>query len=203
MQITEISELSKAKVKVFIDNEFAFVLYKGELRTYKIKTGEEISQTVYQQIMEEVLPKRAKLRCMNLLKSRDYTRFQLASKLRQGYYPQEVINQALDYVASYHYIDDARYAADYLRYALQTKSKKQAVLELRKKGIDTSVIEEAVFQYEEENEDKEAELIRKLLLKKKYMAETATREEKNKIVGFLYRKGFALDKIYTIIGEID
>lgn len=203
MQVTEITELSKAKVKVFIDNEFAFVLYKGELRTYRLKVGEEISESVYHQIVDEVLVKRAKLRCMNLLKSRDYTRFQLATKLKQGLYPDEVIQQALDYVASYHYIDDARYAEDYMRYALQTKSKKQIMLELRKKGVSSEIIEEVMMRFEEETEDKEAELIKKLLLKKKYMAATATREDRTKIVGFLYRKGFSLDKIYTIIGEID
>lgn len=203
MQITEISELSKSKVKVFIDQEFAFVLYKGELRTFKIKAGEEISEETYHQILDEVLVRRARLRCMNLLKSRDYTRFQLAEKLKQGMYPETVIDQALDYVASYHYIDDAVYAENYLRFAMQTKSKKQTIMELRKKGVDATVIEEAVSAYEAEHEDKEAELIKKLLEKKKYMAKTATREDTAKIVGFLYRKGFALDKIYTIIGEID
>ncbi len=203
MQVTEIIELSKAKVKVFIDNEFAFVLYKGELRTYKLKAGEEISENVYHQIVDEVLVKRAKLRCMNLLKSRDYTRFQLATKLKQGLYSDEVIQQALDYVASYHYIDDARYAEDYVRYGLQTKSKKQVMLELRKKGVSSEIIEDAMMRCDNETEDKEAELIKKLLVKKKYMAATATREDKSKIVAFLYRKGFSLDKIHTIIGEID
>ena len=33
--------------------------------------------------MENVIPKRAKLRCMNLLKSREYTRQQMEEKLRQ------------------------------------------------------------------------------------------------------------------------
>ena len=42
MMVTKIEEINNKKVRVFIDNEFAFVLYKGELRLYKIKEGEEI-----------------------------------------------------------------------------------------------------------------------------------------------------------------
>ena len=106
MQVTEIMELSKSRSKVYIDQEFAFVLYKGELRLYKLREGQEISEVTYQTIMNEVLPKRAKLRAMNLLQSRDYTTAKLRQKLKQGLYPDAVIEQALDYVASYHYTDD-------------------------------------------------------------------------------------------------
>ena len=67
MRVTKIEELSKARCKIFIEQEFAFVLYKGELRLYRIREDEEITQADYQEIMEKVLPKRAKLRAMNLL----------------------------------------------------------------------------------------------------------------------------------------
>ena len=52
---------------MYIDDEFAFVLYKGELRLYHVAVGEEISQKDYDDILNQVLPKRAKLRAMNLL----------------------------------------------------------------------------------------------------------------------------------------
>ena len=39
MTVTKITEISKSKLKITIDEEFAFVLYKGELSAYKIKAG--------------------------------------------------------------------------------------------------------------------------------------------------------------------
>ena len=42
MLVTEIEEVSKNKCKIFLNGEFAFVLYKGELSTYHIKKGKEI-----------------------------------------------------------------------------------------------------------------------------------------------------------------
>jgi len=40
MIITDLVDFNKKRVKVFIDEEFAFVLYKGELNLYGIKVGE-------------------------------------------------------------------------------------------------------------------------------------------------------------------
>ena len=41
MTVTKIEEVTKAKCRIEIDQEFAFVLYKGELRMYHIREGEE------------------------------------------------------------------------------------------------------------------------------------------------------------------
>ena len=104
MLVTQVTELSKSRSKVYIDQEFAFVLYKGELRLYHIKEGQQLSEEDYRTIMQEVLPKRAKLRAMNLLQGREYTTAQLRTKLQQGFYPAEIIEQAIAYVAGFHYI---------------------------------------------------------------------------------------------------
>lgn len=69
MIVTKITEVSKSRKKIEIDGEFAFVLYKGELSVYGIKENCEIKEEDYQGIMTKILPKRAKLRAMNLLKS--------------------------------------------------------------------------------------------------------------------------------------
>ncbi len=129
MLVTEIAEITKSKVKICIDYQISFALYKGELRKYGIKKEEELSEEIYNMILKEVLPKRAKLRCMNLLKSRDYTKFQLEQKLKQNNYPEEVIAEALRYVQSYGYIDDIRYAKNYIISANNSKSRKQITLD--------------------------------------------------------------------------
>ncbi len=40
MTVTKIEEVTKVKCRIEIDQEFAFVLYKGELRMYHIREGE-------------------------------------------------------------------------------------------------------------------------------------------------------------------
>lgn len=196
MLVTQISELTKSRCRVYIDGEFAFTLYKGELRKFQIKDGQELSVESYQYIMTQLLPRRAKLRCMNLLQSRDYTRKQLQDKLRQGDYPQECIEEAIAYVESYGYIDDERYARDFIEYHLQTRSKARIETDLLRRGIDKDAIRNAFEELGKLGvEQDELSMVYELLRKKQYCADTATRQEQRRMYGFLYRKGFNQDTI--------
>lgn len=201
MLVTQISEVSKSRSRIYLDGQFAFILYKGELRQFHIKDGQELTEECYRQIMTEILPKRAKLRSMNLLQSRDYTRKQLEDKLKQGEYPQECIEEALSYVESYGYIDDNRYAEDYIEYHIQNKSRMRIETDLMRRGISKEVIRRAFEMLGDLGVvQDEAAMIRDLLNKKKYSAYTATKQEQRKMYGFLYRKGFSSEAIARELG---
>jgi len=200
MIVTDIVEFTKSRSKVYIDQEFAFVLYKGELRIYSVVKDCELSQESYDKLMTEVLPKRAKARCMNLLLKREYTRKQLHDKLKEGLYPEEIIEIALDYVASYKYIEDERYALSYIRYHSETKSKRDLELSLLKKGIDKMTFKRAWNAWEEEgNVQDEETQIRKLLEKRRYNVNAADRKEKQRTYAFLLRKGFSAESIRKFV----
>lgn len=196
MMITELKEVSSSRVKVYADEQPAFVLYKGELRKYGLKEGEELPPQVYEELLGEVLPKRAKLRCMNLLKSRDYTTMQLRQKLKQGFYPEEVIEEALAYVASFHYIDDLRYAEDFIHYNCDRKSRKRIENDLLNKGISKETIQKAWAEWEAAGniQDEDAQ-IEEILLKKHFDASVAEPKDLRKMYAFLMRKGFSADKV--------
>ena len=160
MTVTAIREITKSRFSVSIDETFAFVLYKGELHSYGLKEGQEIGEDCYRDIMENVLPKRAKLRAMNLLKSRSYTEKQLYDKLK-GNYPEEIIAQALSYVKSYHYIDDRQYAEDYIEYHKESRSRSRILRDLAQKGISSELASEI---YEEKAGTDRAELEKEQIL---------------------------------------
>lgn len=202
MQVTKIEELSKSRCKVYLDQELAFILYKGELRSLQVKEGQPFSEESYRTIMEEVLPKRAKLRCMNLLMSREYTVQQLKDKLRQGFYPEEIIEKAAEYVASFHYIDDLRYAEDYITAHEDKRSRKRIEQDLLGKGISREILEQAWQQWEEKGgKINEATMIQKLLEKKRFDGETADWKEKQKMYAYLMRKGFSASEISKVISN--
>ena len=200
MKVTKIEEISKSRCRVYIDQEFAFVLYKGELRFFHICEEEEIRQEDYEEIMEKTLPKRAKLRAMNLLKGRDHTTRQLYDKLKEGGYPEQVIREALEYVASYHYTDDLRYAEDYITSYEDTRSRKRIEQYLQRKGIEKTVLEKAWQNWEQKGgAQDEDRMIRQLLKKRHYDPETADIRERQRTYGFLMRKGFSTDAVYRAL----
>lgn len=198
MFVTDIIEVDKKRSKVYIDHEFAFVLYKGELSSYQIKEGAEISQVDYEEITKTLLPKRATKRAMNLLKERSYTKMQLVQKLKNNYYLDEYIETAISYVESYGYIDDLLYASDFIAYRSSQLSKRQIEQKLLQKGIESRIIEQA-FEgfYEDGNIVEEEKQIRSFLEKKQYML-LDDEKKKQKLISSLLRKGFSLELIKKV-----
>ncbi len=195
MTVTGIKEITKSRMKIDIDGAFAFVLYKGELRIYGIKENQELSEENYQKILIEVLPKRA-----NLLKSRAYTAFQLREKLEAGGYPKKIIEEAIDYVASFGYVNDSQYAMDFIEYNKEKKSKNRIFMDLYKKGISKELIEEAWKDaVGEDRQELEKEQIIHWIQKKNFPLETASLREKQKMMAFLYRKGFTNELIRSVL----
>lgn len=196
MTVTDIIEHDKKKVFLQFDGEITIPLYIGEVRKYHLQKGEEVPKAIYTEIMEELLPKRAKLRAMHLLQKRTYTRAMLRRKLLEGRYPDMVAEEALDYVASYGYVDDAKYAAEYIRCYCESRSRKRIIQELSCKGVSKDIIEKAWCAFEEENMpiDEEAQIM-ELLAKKRFNAKTADQKEKIRVMNFLYRKGYSMDGI--------
>lgn len=196
MIVTLLSEVSASRVKVYIDEQPAFILYKGELQKYKLQEGEAVAKEAYEELVCEVLPKRAKLRCMKLLQSRDYTREQLRVKLYQGGYPEQVIEEALGYAAGEHFIDDLRYAESYIACSHERKSRRRIENDLRQKGISAEMLDRAWQRWESEGNRQDEEVQIKMLLQKKgYNPDRADRKEQQKMYAFLARRGFDGDKI--------
>ena len=196
MIVTQLSELSRGRYRVYVENGIAFVLYRGELKRLGIREGEEIPEESLREIQEEILPKRAKKRAMNLLQRRDYTAAGLREKLRDGDYPEASIEEAIAYVESYGYIDDLRYARDFILYHLDRKSRTRIEQDLQRKGIDRKLTQQVFIELEEEGTRQDEEtMIRALLQKKKYDAKMASMQEKQRMYAFLYRRGFHSEAI--------
>ncbi len=192
MTVTEITDISKKQCRICVDYDFSFVLYKGELRQYDIVEGEELPEETRRKLLEELLPRRAKLRAMNLLQRRDYTEKQLRDKLIDGGYPQETAYQAVEEVKSYHCIDDLRYAGDYLAAFAGRKSLRRMEQELQQKGIAKEVLEQAVSAWQEQDGGQdELQMACALLEKKHYDKSSCDRREQQRLYNFLAYRGFS------------
>ena len=100
MTVTKIEAIGRTKWKVELDGEFAFVLYKGELKRFGIQEEAELSEELYEKIRKEVILKRAKLRAMHLLTDMARTEKNLREKLCKSLYPDDIVDAAIAYVRS-------------------------------------------------------------------------------------------------------
>lgn len=202
MSITDINEVpgSKSRFRIYIDEEFAFVLYKGELLKYGITVNSELSDETYLEICEKVLPKRAKRRSLNILTNRCCTEYQLREKLHQGEYSNEIIEKTIEYLKSYNYINDSQFTRDYISYHLNNKSRKLIRRDLFKKGIPFEVTDAIYVELIGEDEEAlEKTQISRWLEKKKFDKKCANLKEKQQLFSFLQRKGFSPDAILRFL----
>lgn len=190
MQITAVVPLDKRRSKVFLDEEPAFVLYHGEIRQYQIEEGRELSREQYGRILEDVLYKRGKERVLYLLKDRDRTENEIRKKLKEGFYPQEVIERLVDFLREYHFVDDLEYGRRYVQAYGTKRSKKRLEFDLQQKGLTQEQI--SVLLEEEVCEDSQ---IKAFLRKKGYIPGSTSPKERAKLTAALVRKGFSYDAI--------
>ncbi|MBR6309276.1 MAG: regulatory protein RecX [Lachnospiraceae bacterium] len=208
MLIESIEPVSKDRSRVKLEGGHEFVLYKGELRILKLKEGADLSDEVYRNIMETVLPKRAKLRALNLLKARAYTEYGLKKKLAEGGYPDSVSDIAIAYVKSYGYINDRQFALDYLSDQSAKRSKKELYQKLSSKGISKEILDGAFAEVygsykdaREESSFDETDVIVKTL-KKRGFTGNESYEERQKLLAYFYRRGFEMDSVYKAMDSL-
>lgn len=191
MIITKLEEYEKGKIKVYIDEEYRFILYNKDLKCNHIEEQGSISEAVYEDIRINTVLRRAKQKAMAILKFMDRTEQELINKLKMADYTEDIISEVINYIKSYHYIDDMRYAINYIHSKKNNKSKRQIYSELVQKGIDKMYLEQA-FNLEYEDEDI---AIKRALAKKNTDICNLTENEKLKLAASLYRKGFQADLI--------
>ena len=184
--IQEIRPLSgkKMRFRICLDNGADFLLYRKEVGRYELEEGKELTEEVYQTLFQEVFLPRAKMKAMHLLEQMDRTEAELYSKLKDSGYPEDAISAAIEYVRYNHYIDDERYARNYVRCHQENKSVRRMTMDLRKKGVPDHLIQLAL---EEENETDPMAQIRRLLEKKKFDLLNEDREKARKELARAYR----------------
>lgn len=201
MFITRFEKLRGGRILVITEEGIRFPLYRKEIEAYGLQEEQELSADLYEQICREVLRTRAKKRTMYLLQRTDRTRGELRTKLSQDGYPKEIIDEALDYVASYHYVDDFRYACNYIGCSMESVNRAQMLIYLQRKDVDAEIIERA---FAEVYRDHEEVLARKALHKRGYDAQKADGQQRQKQYGYLLRKGFAPSVIQKALrGDAD
>ena len=141
MMITALMSETKGRYRVCLQGEADLVLYGKELKQFGIAEGAELLPEQYQRILTEVLTPRARKRAMHILEKMDQTTAQLREKLQRAHYPQQVVEDAVAYVASFHYIDDERYVRNFIRAYQHSRSRLRISRDLQGKGIDRDLID--------------------------------------------------------------
>lgn len=134
---------------------------------------------------------RARAICLRLLTGTPRTRQQLADALSKREIPDEIAEEVLSRYEEVGLIDDAAFADAWVesRHHSRGLARKALARELRTKGVDSAVINDAVEQLDA---GQEAETARRLVERKLSATAGLDREKRiRRLAGMLARKGYA------------
>ncbi len=133
-----------------------------------------------------------------LLGRQAYTAAQVKEKLVRKEVSPEIIGQVLEKLENYRFLDDARYAENYIQSRQRHKGKLALKQELRRKGVDEKLVEGALGVLDDEGQLEHATvLLRKQLPRLKKTDDP--RKSYGKAYAFLARKGFTSDIIRGVL----
>lgn len=185
MLITKLEPFG-SRVKIYINNDFAFVLYKGEISKYGLKEGQEIPSNTYSVIMNKLFD-RGKERALYMLDKSYKTKRYIMDKLKAGLYPESIIDKVVVFLEEINLINDLRYAEMYIDYKRASKSKKQIVQDLYVKGVDKKLIDQAF----EDSDFSDRESLNKYIEKRKNKYDLSDRKDIQKFYSYLVSKGYS------------
>ena len=135
---------------------------------------------------------RARKKALVLLTDMDRTEMQLLEKLRKAGFSEAAVQDAIEYVRGFGYINDERYARHYVEVVRNRKSLLRIEHDLRTKGIDISILDRVM---EEAREESEMALILRMAEKKMKGKDPTDRRDRDKVCAYLSRQGFKSSEI--------
>ncbi|MER6037527.1 MULTISPECIES: recombination regulator RecX [unclassified Streptomyces] len=134
---------------------------------------------------------RARAICLRLLTGTPRTRKQLADALRKRDIPEEAAEEVLSRFEEVGLIDDGAFAEAWVesRHHGRGLARRALARELRTKGVDSTLIDEAVAQLDSEQEEETA---RELVARKLRATRGLDRDKRlRRLAGMLARKGYS------------
>jgi regulatory protein len=148
----------------------------------------------------EKLEQRAKNVLLHQLSRSMKTRYQLAEVLKKREIPDEIAVAVLDRFTEAQLIDDAVFAAAYVRSRLDNGRSVSAIRsELRRKGVDDALISANLENIDNELEQRIANDL--AVARYRRMASLDADVRKRRLLGFLQRRGFSQAVAYRAISN--
>lgn len=185
-----VQKRNKERVSVFLDGDYAFSLSLNA--ALGLKRGQVLSQLDIEQLQREDEARRAYHSALRLLGYRQRSRLEIERHLRQKGYEAEAIDAAMARLVANRYVDDEAFARSWLQHRerLRPRGARGLSHELRQKGVERDTINRVLTELDEEASAWAA--VASKMERWRGLDQAALRQ---KVTGFLSRRGFAYDAI--------
>jgi regulatory protein len=205
-QVTALSvqKSSPDRLNLFVDDEFLMGVRREVVLKHRLKPGLQVTKEMLRAVWRDEVLYKAKDAAVNYLSYRHRSRREMADYLLgKELFDEEVVKETLEWLSDYGYLNDNEFARQWVESRMRSRPRGKAMLawELRKKGIDTEHIADAIEEICDEESEIEGAV---LLLQKKIGRKTPdlSFEGRRKLAQYLARRGFAATVIKTALSRL-
>lgn len=192
----QIQQKNKERVNIFLDEEYAFSLEL--MLAAGLRKGQQLTEVEIAALQADDERKRAYAAALTFLGQRVRSQTEVAQRLEQREFTPEAIAQTLARLQQEGYLDDTTFGQQWVanRQRFRPRSERALRYELRRKGMENSLIDE-VIQEAEIDEDAAAWAALQPKIARWQGLERA--QFSQKAGGFLARRGFGHEVARRVI----
>jgi regulatory protein len=185
------------RVNIHLDGEFAFGL--SRIVAAWLSVGQELSKDKIARLQAEDAQETAYQHAMKFLNFRQRSQAEVERNLKDHLFPEEAVTKVIEKLRSSGLLDDERFAQTWVENRSEFRPRGGSLLrmELRQHGLQDEAIEAAIQDLDEEELAYRAGL--KQARKLKDLDWTQFRQ---KLYGFLARRGFNYEYISPVVERI-
>jgi regulatory protein len=132
--------------------------------------------------------------CLKLITIKDRTEKEIRTKLKEKNFDENTIEEEIEFLSNYGYINDNRYAQHFTSDAINIKKwgKSRIRTELLRRGVDRDVVDEVIEEAFSETDD---DRLYTEMEKRFKNADFSNMKERTRIFNFYLRRGFSPEEI--------
>ncbi len=204
-QITDIQVQKKypSRRSIFLDGRFFCGINEDVAVKFHLERGMEIDEGKLKELLYEEEISKAKSYVYRILARRMYTTKEIRDKLVERGYVDKIVEDVIATLERYGYLNDRTYAQEWIESRMRSKPKGKIALrqELGRKGIDRSIIEDALSQAFDESKESEMALDLARRKVRSFNADDPV-AAKRKLQSFLIRRGFDFEAVKDVIKQV-
>jgi regulatory protein len=197
--VTELKIQSKNKnrTNVYLDGEFGFGIDNTLALTLHV--GQELSEKQIADMLKRDEFDGAFHRANHFLGYKPRTSGEVTRKLLMLKYNDETAHEVIEKLTEQNLLDDKRFATQWVeeRSSFKPKGKKVLAMELKRKNVDPEIIQQALV-----NLDSEGLALKAAHEYAQKLSEADRVKFKQRISGFLIRRGFEYSDIAPVVAKV-
>ena len=183
-----------------MDGEFVAGVHEDVAAALNLGVGQSFDRDRLVELVKAETMRKARERALRLIGYRDRSKSEIRKRLVGSDFPEDIVEEVVDHLSRAGLLDDRKFSRDWVksRTASKPMGRTRLAWELRSRGVDAPIVEQALEGLDQEAEYGLARSVAEARLRKMDRDDPSVR---SKLGSFLRRRGFSWDVIERVLDE--